>query len=66
MLFALRSWVCNDPAMYTPNPKDKPESKFAEVIRKGKEKREGMNRTSDERARAEQESPIQEDSITES
>lgn len=52
--------------MYTPNPKDKPESKFAEVIRKGKEKREGMNRTSDERARAEQESPIQEDSITES
>jgi hypothetical protein len=27
-------------------PKDKPESKFAEVIRKGREKREGLNRQS--------------------
>jgi hypothetical protein len=41
-----------------PNEKSKtpPESKFAEVIRKGKQKRAGLNEQSAKRAQAEEES----------
>ena len=35
--------------------KEKPESKFAEVIRKGKEKRAGMEQQSERRAQVEEE-----------
>jgi hypothetical protein len=40
----------------TNEAKDQPESKFAEVIRKGKEKRAGMQQQSERRAQAKEES----------
>lgn len=48
--------MCHDPLMQNPKPKDQPESKFAEVIRKGKEKRSGMQQQSEQRAQANEES----------
>jgi len=42
-------------------PKAQPESKFAEVIRKGKEKRRGMQQQSETRAQAQEEAIQQEE-----
>jgi len=41
--------MCHDAAMAIEEPKDGSESKFAEVIRKGREKRAGMERQSADR-----------------
>jgi len=63
LLSLLQAELCHHPGMAHEKPKDKdePESKFAEVIRKGKEKRRGMNQQSEERAKAEQASLDRED-----
>lgn len=47
--------------MANEEPKEKPESKYAEVIRKGKEKRAGMVQQSERRAKAEEEMRQRED-----
>jgi len=52
--------------MANEKPGTPPESKFAEVIRKGKEKRKDMQQQSERPASAQQDSLVHDDSITES
>jgi hypothetical protein len=47
--------MCHDPAM-TNEAKDRPEGKFAEAMRKSKEKRRGMQQQSERQAQAKEES----------
>ena len=59
---AFPSQLCHDRGMLNEKPKASPESKFAEVIRKGKEKRRGMEQQSEQRENAKLESLAREDS----
>lgn len=56
--------MCDDPGVTNEKPQDQPESKFAEVIRKCKEKRAAMEQQSERPADIEQAFKIFKDSET--
>lgn len=53
---ALQSRLCHHPGMPNEKSKAPPEGKFAETIRKSREKRAGMKEQSEQRAQAQEES----------
>lgn len=53
--------MCHDPGMAHEKPKDPPEGRFAEAMRKSKEKRAGMQRPAENRASFEEESRDRQD-----
>jgi len=55
-LLSLESCVCHDPGMGNEEAKDQPEGRFAEAIRKSKEKRAGMQKATERLANLEDES----------
>jgi hypothetical protein len=54
-VLSLEGQLCHDSAM-TNEAKDRPEGKFAEAMRKSKEKRQGMQQQSEKRAQVKEES----------
>ena len=62
LAIALPTQLCHACGMANDKPTGQPESKFAEVIRKGREKRNGMQQQSERRAEAEAKALAREDS----
>jgi len=61
LALAFESCVCHDPDMANEEAKDKLEGRFAEAIRKSKEKRASMQRATERPANLEDESRNNED-----
>ena len=55
-LFAFASRLCHHPGMANETPKNPAEGKFAETMRKSREKRAGMKEQSEKRAQEAEES----------